>query len=80
MVMDGGHLHAVISSFPEIFVEGAFGTEHACELLRHGLPCTLCFLALCALKCWETKAKQRREEGAEALHEKQRMRIEALLR
>ena len=53
--MDGGHLHTVISSFPEIFVEGPLTrsmlVSHSAmgryKLVCFCLPCTLCFLSLC---------------------------------
>ena len=58
MVMDGGHLHAVISSFPEIFVEGPLArsmlVSHSAmgryKLVCFCLLCTLCFLSLCPCK------------------------------
>ena len=56
--MDGGHLHAVISSFPEIFVEGPLArsmlVSHSAtgryKLVCFCLLCTLCFLSLCPCK------------------------------
>ena len=56
-VMDSSHLHIRYCHFliSRDLCWRAFGTEHACESPRHGsqqacLPCTLCFLSLCALK------------------------------
>ena len=58
MVMDSGHLHTVMSSFPEIFVEGPLSrsmlVSHSAmsryKLVCFCLPCTLCFLSLCTCK------------------------------
>ena len=80
MVMDGCHLHTVISSFPEIFVEGPLARSMLVSYSAMGCRAHCASLRLCAFKCCEIKAKQRREEGAEALHAWQRMGIEALLR
>ena len=56
--MDSGHLHTVMSSFPEIFVEGTLArsmlvshsTMGRYKLVCFCLPCTLCFLSLCTCK------------------------------
>ena len=63
--MDGGHLHTVISSFPEIFVAGPLArsmlVSHPAmgrhKLVCFCLPCTLCFLSFCTVKSCETKAE-----------------------
>ena len=66
-----------ILSFPHFqrsLFEGPLARSMLVSYSAMGCRAHCASLRLCALKCWETKAKQRREEGAEALHEKQRMR------
>ena len=84
--MDGGHLHAVISSFPGIFVEGPLArsmlVSHS-AMGRYKLVC-FCFTVRIVLPFVVSlqrgrRLKQRHEEGAETLHAWQRTRKEVLL-
>ena len=51
MVMDGGHLHTVISSFPEIFVEGPLARS---MLVSHSAMCRnkpVCLARCASFRC-----------------------------
>ena len=72
--MDSGHLHIYCHFLiSRDLCCRAFGTEHACELPRHGsqqacLPCTLCFLSFVYLKELGNKSRGMKKALKRCMH------------